>query len=183
LTTRLTLLRHGEAAAGWGEDRDPGLSPLGSRQARAVAAELAGGPELPVVVSPLLRTRETAAPLVDRWGSRPLVEPAVGEIPADAEDPAARSAWLQRVLAGRWTDLDETRRHWRDDALACLRTIGEDSVVVTHFVLINVAIGAATGADEVVCARPDHCSQTVIEVESGRFRLVLGPGEADTVVR
>ena len=34
------LVRHGEAAAGWGDHPDPGLSALGQKQAKAVAVEL-----------------------------------------------------------------------------------------------------------------------------------------------
>lgn len=183
MTPRLTLVRHGEAAAGWGDDLDPGLSPRGARQARTLADELAQGPELPVVVSPLRRTRETSEPLLDRWATSPRVDPAVGEIPSPDDDLAGRTAWLQRALAGGWTELDQTRRQWRDDVVAHLCGIAESSVVVTHFVVINVAIGTALGRDEVVCARPDHCSRTVVDVEPEGLRLIAGPGEADTVVR
>ena len=50
---RLTLVRHGRAAAGWGDDLDPGLDDLGRAQAesvaklhaRRVAAVLAANPQ------------------------------------------------------------------------------------------------------------------------------------------
>ena len=61
--SRLVLVRHGRAAAGWDADADPGLDATGREQADAVAAALAPEGPLPVVVSPMRRTRETAAPV------------------------------------------------------------------------------------------------------------------------
>jgi broad specificity phosphatase PhoE len=59
----LYLVRHGQAAASWGEDPDPGLNALGHGQAARMAAALAAlaalGP-MPIMISPLRRTRETA---------------------------------------------------------------------------------------------------------------------------
>ena len=60
---RLYLVRHGKAAAGFGEARDPGLDPVGHQQAAAMAAALAPLGPTPLVVSAMRRTRETAAAL------------------------------------------------------------------------------------------------------------------------
>ncbi len=63
---RITMVRHGQAAAGFSDDLDPGLSALGREQADAAAAALAPiGPQ-PIIASPLRRCRETAAPLAAR---------------------------------------------------------------------------------------------------------------------
>ena len=55
---------------------------------------------LPVVVSPLRRTRETAAPLLARWSVEPVVEPAVGELTAPP-DPRPGSRDLAPLAHGR----------------------------------------------------------------------------------
>ena len=66
-----------------------------------------------------------------------------------------RAAWLRSAMAGTWADLGRRllrlarRRWWR----AC-GAIDSDTVVVTHFVAINAAIGAALGDDQVVIAPP-----------------------------
>jgi broad specificity phosphatase PhoE len=182
---RLTLVRHGEAAAGWGDDPDPGLSDTGRAQAAAMAGALAPLGPLPVLVSPLRRTRETAAPLEVAWEVPALVEPAVGEIvaPAHAAGLDARSAWLRTAMGGRWAELDEEHHVWRDAVVAALTSLVEDTVVVTHFVAINVAVGAATGDDRVVVFSPGHCSRTTLEVEGGRLRLVdIGASAATEVL-
>ena len=53
--TRLYLVRHGRAAAGWDTDPDPGLDPLGVHQAERMADELGPRGPLALISSPLLR--------------------------------------------------------------------------------------------------------------------------------
>jgi broad specificity phosphatase PhoE len=71
--TRIILVRHGQTAwnAGAGEERFRGrtdlpLDRLGEAQAQAVADRLGSAPVAAVYASPLLRTRQTAAPLAKR---------------------------------------------------------------------------------------------------------------------
>jgi broad specificity phosphatase PhoE len=181
--TRLHLVRHGQAAAGWGADHDPGLDDVGRAQARAAAASLAALGPLPVVVSPLRRTRETADAFVDVWPDvAPVVDPAVGEIPSPTEDLADREAWLVGVLAGRWSDLDDALRAWRRDVVDALLGMDDDTVVVSHFVAINAAVGTATGDDRLVCFRPDNCSVTVLEHDGDVLRVVELGAERGTAV-
>jgi hypothetical protein len=56
-------------------------------------------------------------------------------------------------------------------------------VIFTHFIAINVAVGAAQGSDAVVCFRPDHASITKIEVSpAGAVRVLELGREAQTSV-
>jgi len=93
------LVRHGEAAASWGEHADPGLSDSGHQQAEAAAealvARLPGGVEL--VSSPKARALETAAPLASRLERGVQVVDAFREIdaPVPLED---RQAWLRGFM-------------------------------------------------------------------------------------
>ncbi|HBM88421.1 MAG TPA: histidine phosphatase family protein, partial [Rhodobiaceae bacterium] len=63
---RIYMIRHGEAAAGWSEDKDPGLSDLGRAQSEAAAKTIMSreASALPVLSSPLKRCQETSLPLV-----------------------------------------------------------------------------------------------------------------------
>jgi len=183
VSPRVVLVRHGKAAAGWGDDLDPGLDATGVAQAERMSEELEGNGPLPIIVSPLRRTRETAAPLEHRWGRDAVIDPAVGEIPSPTEDLAERAAWLRDALAGRWTDLGSHYEEWRQQVIHRLLAIGQETVVVSHFVAINVAVGAALGDDRVICFRPGYCSRTVLEVEDGELRVVeLGDESATTVL-
>jgi broad specificity phosphatase PhoE len=57
------------------------------------------------------------------------------------------------------------------------------TVVVSHFVAINAAIGAALDDDRLLVRSLDNCSVTVVDVVAGSLRLVEGGHEADTLIR
>jgi broad specificity phosphatase PhoE len=183
---RITMVRHGQAAAGWGDDLDPGLSDVGRAQALATASALAAelSPQ-PIVCSPLRRCRETAAALADRWGVTPVVEPAVGEIvsPADQAGLEARGAWLRAAMQGRWSELGAVHHEWRQLVVDAVRALEVDTVVHSHFIAINVVVGAATGDDRVVCFAPDNCSWTVLDVSRDNIAVVELGRQATTDVR
>src|SRR2546429_2313874 len=117
---RLTLVRHGRAAAGWGDDLDPGLDELGKAQAEAMAEAVAESGPLPIIVSPLRRTRETAAPLEARWQREGKIDPAVGEIPSPTDDLAERGGWLGPVMRSSWDDQPPDLHTWRQAVLDAL---------------------------------------------------------------
>ena len=174
---RLYLVRHGKAASGWDADPDPGLDDLGHEQAERRAEALAPLGPLPLISSPLRRTRETAAPLERRWNAAARIEPRIAEIPSPIEDLAARATWLSGVMQQRWSALGPDLQTWRGALLDTLAGIREDSLMVTHFIAINVAFGQATGDDRVVCFRPENASCTVIETEGGALRLIEAGAE------
>lgn len=182
---RVWLVRHGQAAAGWGDDLDPGLSEVGRAQAEAAAEALAPLGPLPIIASPLRRCRETAAPLASRWGIEPAIDPAVGEIvsPDDAAGLDARGAWLRSAMAGSWADLGTVHHDWRQAVLDRIAAIDTDTVVHSHFIAINVVIGAATGDDRMVCFAPDNCSWTVVDVDGPAMEIVELGRQATTEVR
>jgi broad specificity phosphatase PhoE len=182
---KLYLVRHGKPMARYDQDHDPGLDEVGREQARAAALELRHLAPLALVTSPLRRTRETAAEFEKRFGVTARVEPAVGEVRSPTDDLAERTAWLGEILRGRrgWSELDEERRRWRDGVLAALLAITSDTVVTTHYIAINAAVGAATGDDRVVNFRPDFCSCTVLESDGEKLALVEVGRQAETTVR
>ena len=180
--TRLILVRHGEAAAGWGEDRDPGLSAQGQQQAEDMAAALGPSGPLPIIVSPLRRTRQTAAALESRWGTTARVDEGVGEITSPIHDLDERTVWLRRFMAGTWDGVSADHESWRQRVLDTLAAIDTDAVVVTHFIAINAAVGAATDDRRVVSFMPGNCSRTILDVVEGRLSVVELGGEAITRV-
>jgi broad specificity phosphatase PhoE len=168
----LYLIRHGRAAAGWDSDPDPGLDTLGHGQARDAAERLDTHGPLDLIVSPMRRTQETAAPLAARWGLEPRIEPRVSEIPSPLTDLRARGEWLRGVVAREWTQLDAPLLAWRQALLQALGELQRDTAVVTHFIAINAAAGAACGDDRVVHFRPDYCSVTILRSRQGTLELI-----------
>ena len=181
--TRLLLVRHAHPSANWDRDVDAGLDGLGERQAHTLVDVFAPSGPLPIVTSPLRRTRETAAPLAEDWGLTPVVEHAVGEIPSPVDDLAQRGAWLREVLGSRWSDAGPELHRWRTALLEALLTLEVPTVVVSHYVAINTAVGAATGDDRLITFSPAHISITELVVEDGTLRVVALGDEGTTTIQ
>lgn len=176
---RIYLVRHGHAAAGFGEDLDPGLDDAGRAQAAAAAERLKGlGPRL-ILSSPLKRAQETAAPLAAIWDRAPLIEPAVAEIPSPpGTGLKERALWLRELMAGSWRDVGPSLAQWREACVAAMAGLKQDAVVFSHYVAINVLYGAATGDDKVVAFSPAYCSITSFDNAGGTLRLLDKGSEA-----
>jgi len=99
------------------------------------------------------------------------------------EDLAARAEWLRGIMPCRWPELAETLQRWREAVVEALRALSEDTIVVSHYIAINVAVGHALGDARVTCFRPDYCSCTLLDVADGRLVLIeLGAQGATRVL-
>ena len=182
--TRIYMIRHGKAAAGWDGDADPGLDALGQSQAEALAEKVKGLIAQPVAIvsSPLKRCQETAAPLAAAWGVTTQIEAGVGEIPSPLTDLTERTQWLRRVMAGAWDGLYNDAvsvdsgvdfRGWNNNVLATLNNMQGDAVVIfSHFIALNAAYCAATGAADVVSFAPANCSLSIFETDGAKLSLI-----------
>ncbi len=174
------LVRHGEAAASWGEHPDPGLSELGAAQAQTVAQDLLSGGADKIVCSPMQRCRETAQPFCDLTGRTAEIVPEVSEIvtPPNIGD---RVVWLRELMAGQWP-ADGSMDHWRKDMLQRVLQLPDNTVVFSHFVAINTLVGQLTNTNDVLVFRPGYCSVTVLEKSGDTLRVKELGSEAATRV-
>jgi broad specificity phosphatase PhoE len=179
---KIYMVRHGRAAAGF-DVADPGLDDLGRQQAEDAASRLKALGPLAILTSPLLRTRETARPLASAWNREPVVEEAVAEIPTPPQFGVNdRTPWLRKFMGGSWRDADVTLAAWRENAIAALTAIPQDTVIFSHFIAINVGVGHVLNDDRVVIFSPDNCSITVFETDGRTLKLVERGHEAATRV-
>jgi broad specificity phosphatase PhoE len=177
--TRLFLIRHGEPEAAWGGAvDDPGLSDAGRAQAEAAAETLAGYGPLAILSSPMKRCRETAAAFEMRMNERARIEPRVSEVVAP-DGVTDRRVWLREtfpwdegVARRHWSSVDPALRAWRDNVVAALLELKQDSAVFSHFIAINALASVATrSADTIVCV-PGYASITEFAVRDGALELV-----------
>lgn len=166
----LLLIRHGESMpARPGESfpmkdghGDPALHPNGQAQAQAVAERLQGEPLAALYVTTLQRTHQTAAPLAERLGLTPRIEPDLREvhlgdwdgglyrIKAAEGDPAFARARERR----EWGEIPgaETTAALQARVRTGLLRIAASHpdqlvAVVVHGGVIGAAMALATGAD------------------------------------
>jgi len=188
--TLLYLVRHAKPAAGWGEAVDPGIDALGLTQAQERAKDLhARLPRLNVYTSPLKRCVETARPLATLWRTEPAVLQEVAEIPSPPIAPRERAEWLAAAMQGTWSELQGSApldspdySRWRETLLQTLLKFRADSVIYTHYIAINVAVGCAQGHDRVLSFRPGHASVTTLENTGERLSIRELGEESDGAV-
>ena len=157
MPTRFLLLRHAETTQPHvfnGYESDVSLSPLGERQARAVAPVLAAArPDL-IISSPMIRARQTARPIAEACGVPLLIEadlyerkvgPLCGKTNAEA--------------GGLWT---ETLRRWKEGNLAYAPADAESFLDVQR---------RSVPALERLAA--DHAGRTLVVVAHGHVCRVL----------
>jgi broad specificity phosphatase PhoE len=72
-------------------------------------------------------------------------------------------------MSGSWQDehVDQGLRDWRDQIGRALLELTHDTLVFSHFVAINAAVGLATKSDNVTCFKPGHASVTILRSAGG----------------
>jgi probable phosphoglycerate mutase len=192
--TTVLLVRHGESAPAH-PDRpfplvnghgDPPLDPVGHEQAKRLAARLATEQIDAIYVTNLCRTVQTAAPLAERLGLEPIVEPDLREVHlgeweggllrvrAAAGDPLFEQIFLQErwdVIPGAEALETFDRRCAR--GLARIVSAHPDGrvMVVVHGGVIGQLLHQITGARRFAFAGADNGS--ISEVVVHEHRTVL----------
>ena len=162
-TVDVYLVRHGEAQVPWSKGGNSGLSKTGKQQAEQVATRLLNLSQPQLISSPLRRAKETGYPLGRQLGIQMSVEDRFCEVPLST-DLKIRKDWLQSVSTMRWHQVDESISRWRSNAWAALIELRRDTVVFTHFMLINALVSRATANDGLVYFEPGYGSITHLRI-------------------
>jgi len=178
------LIRHGEARAAWNEDPDPGLSEKGKQQSELLKKEISS--DLPshfdAISSPLLRAQETAIPLKNRLGFELSINSSFTEIPSPGIPLSERRDWLRRVFHLRVKELEEPQINWRNSIIQSLKQLQNDTIIFSHYMVINCVVGWINNSEKFVTFHPDNCSITKIKRVKDNFEIQnLGRNTLTTV--
>ena len=179
---KIYLIRHGEAIDGW-TSLDPGLSKLGKKQAEDLRSSLKKklNDKTDIISSPLLRCQETANISVSDSKKKIVVDDIFRELPSPIEDLDKRVDWLKRVLPLNWEELEEDKESkqsnsdyylWRKKIINKILSFKNETVIFTHFVVINNVIGKIKNSKKVINFYPDNCSITEIGIENNKMELI-----------
>lgn len=179
----LFLVRHGEAAASWGESPDPGLSDLGQQQAEKTAEALQQQicNDTLLLSSPLQRARETAIPLARMLQRDVIVEDVFREIPSPVP-LAQRQVWLRKFMQQQWLEQGDEHHKWRTAAVQRLLTSKQPAVIFTHFLVINAVVGQILQRPETLCFWPANGSITKLRRNGSDLELLALGDEVETIV-
>lgn len=190
----LLLIRHGETTRVDSETgiADPPLTDNGRDQARRLAEWLKDERLDHIVVSPLRRARETAAPLADRFGLEPEVITNLAEFDAEAssyipmeELRATRDPRLNAMTEGRWEELGSMvePEAFRSDIIGALDGVaaahpGQRVAVVCHGAVINVYLGDVIGTPRLLWFEPRYASVSRVLISRDGIRSVESVNES-----
>jgi probable phosphoglycerate mutase len=175
------LIRHGEAAAKWGEDPDPGLSHLGRQQALQVRDELESYSDLHIVSSPLQRALQTAQPLATVLRKQIHVDDRFREIPSPV-GINDRQAWLSGFMRQEWGEQGPGIAAWREAAWDALFELENHTAIFTHFMVVNAILSRLMESTATVCCVPDNGSVTRLKLDEHSLRLIDIGRQMQTVV-
>lgn len=177
------FIRHGEAAASFADHHDPGLSELGRQQSKRTALQLEEVGPLSVFTSPLLRAQETASFLAEAWNTPAKIDTRFAEVPTPSNLKFGdRPEWLNKVMGGTWQQLTAELQSWRKTMIDATLEFESDCVVFSHFVAINVIVGAATGEERLISFRPANASITLVSNMGSVLSVMYTGLEAKTKV-
>ncbi len=193
-STELLLIRHGASADSVeGEtfelvegQGDPPLSEVGRHQAELVAARL--GHELfdAMYVSNLRRTAQTAAPLVERTGMTPVVDPDLREVflgeweggllrqKAADHDPLFEQIFAEQrwdLIPGAESRLEFGGRLRRAVERIVVAHPGGRVAVFSHGAAIGELLAQATGSEPFAFLGADNASISRLVVTGARWVL------------
>jgi broad specificity phosphatase PhoE len=180
------LVRHGEAGKSWDEDLDPGLSDKGKEQSKKLVSELDGDFRLlnfKAISSPLARAQETAIPLQEKHGFDIEIYKTFAEIPSPGIEMSQRSTWLKEMFKVKIDDLEDPQQKWRNSIVQSIQGMKEDTIIFSHFMVINCVVGWINNFDSLVGFYPDNCSVTKIINRNGKLELTRVGNELSTVVQ
>ena len=202
--TDLLLVRHGESAPAspaapaprLDGHSDPELAPEGREQAERLAERLAHEDIDAIYVTSLRRTHETAAPLAERLGLQPRVEPDLREVFLGEWEGFAFRKYVgerhptavQMFLEQRWDVIPgaESNAAFAGRVGAALKRIvashpGQRVVVVVHGGVIGQALALATGTSAFSFIGADNASisQIVAMPEPWMLRRYNDTGHLD----
>lgn len=192
--THVYLVRHGESAplregqpqplvGGHG---DPPLDPVGHEQALLVADRLARIPLAAIYVTNLQRTAQTAAPLAERTGLTPVVEPDLREVFLGEWEggiyrirAAENHPEWQRVQAEQTWDVIPSAEKSVDLAARVRSAVSkiaanhpdERVAVFAHGGVIGMLAALTTGGRMFAFAGSDNASITHLVVHGENWRL------------
>ena len=178
------LVRHGEAAASWGQSPDPGLSELGHEQARNAAhalRPLLAGAEPALISSPLARALETAAPLAAELGLSVQVNEAFRKFTPRCRWQNARPG-CGSLCSSAGIEQPDSLHAWRDGPRRELLALQAPAVIFTHFLVINAVVGQIQGDEATLCCWPDNGSITHLRSTGNGLELVALGEQMKTIV-
>ena len=168
---KIIFIRHGEASNAWGEHEDPSLSEKGLSQANNLLnhKNLSDLKDFSFISSPKSRARETADPLAKKFNKDIVLDNTFIEIPSKNIALNQKQNWLKKILSTKKDSLPKYIKIWSEEIFNKLITIENDSVIFTHFMVMNSIVSSLIKSETLLSFYPDYTS--VLEIISDNKKI------------
>jgi len=183
---KIYLVRHGEATEGW-TSQDPPLSELGKSQSQSLMTVMdsvvdeSSIKNTNFLSSPLKRCKETAILALEKKYLEIVINDNFSELPSPTLDLEKRVNWLRRILPLTWSELLKDTEtidsgvnfnQWKKNIMSNIYSLKKDTIIFTHFVVINTVIGEILKSDKIINFQPANCSITEISKINDKLKIV-----------
>ena len=183
---KIYLVRHGEASEGW-TSQDPPLSELGKSQAKSLVTfvdsifDENSINNINAISSPLNRCKETASLALEKQYLEIAINDNFRELPSPTVDLEKRVDWLRRILPLTWPELLKDKEtmesgvnftQWKENIMNNIHSLKKDTIIFTHFVVINSVVGEILKSDKIINFQPSNCSITEISKINHKLKIV-----------
>ena len=183
---KIYLVRHGEASEGW-TSQDPPLSELGKSQAKSLMTftdsifDENSINNTNAISSPLNRCIETASLALEKQYLEIEINDNFRELPSPTIDLEKRVDWLRRILPLTWPELLKDKEtmesgvdftQWKENIMSNIYSLKKDTIIFTHFVVINAVIGEILKSEKIINFQPSNCSITEINKMNDKLKIV-----------
>ena len=180
----IILIRHGEAAQSWGDHPDPDLSEDGFKQAKLLEehSELQNLHLYEFVSSPKARAKSTAIPLAKKFNKEIIINDIFSEIPSGNIDANEKKQWLTKTMKEDIGSLSKEVMEWRIKILSQVFGMRKDTIIFSHFMVINALVGELAKHPNLLHFYPDYTSLTKISLENGKPKSFSIEGSKKTII-
>tara|TARA_Y200000002_G_C22590677_1_gene625062 strand:- start:33 stop:596 length:564 start_codon:yes stop_codon:yes gene_type:complete len=171
----LIFIRHGEASDAWNNHPDPGLSKTGISQSNDLLnnKDLEALGSYSFISSPKLRAIETAKPLVKKFNKELKIDNDFIEIPSENIDLNDRQDWIQKIIKTNKKDLPDYVKLWSENIYKKTISFKKNSIIFTHFMVINALISDITSSDTLLYFHPGYTSIVKIKIAENKIQSFL----------
>ena len=102
------------------------------------------------------------------------------ELPSPTLDLEKRVNWLRRILPLTWSELLKDKEtidsgvnfnQWKKNIMSNIYSLKKDTIIFTHFVVINAVIGEILKSNKIINFQPANCSITEISKINGKLKM------------
>ena len=171
----IIFIRHGEASDAWGDHLDPGLSNNGILQANNLLnhKELQNLKDFSFMSSPKSRAIETGKPLAKKFDKKLNIDEVFIEIPSKDIAQEKKQEWLKNIVQTKIDNLPDFIQSWSDDIYFKTKSLEQNTIIFTHFMVINALLSKLSNKDTLMYFYPDYTSVIKIVIRNNEFEYFL----------